>query len=445
MSTDVRIHERLGEEIGFPAWTEQPDPRRQLAQVDPEIYEVIELERERQFAGIELIASENYVSSAVLAAMGSVLTNKYAEGYPGKRYYGGCDCVDIAERIAIQRALELFGAEHANVQPHSGAQANEAVYLAFLKPGDTVLAMQLDQGGHLTHGSPLNSSGKLYNFVAYGVDPDTERIDYADVQRLAEEHRPKLIISGGSSYPRFFDYARLRAIADSVDALLMMDMAHVAGLVAAGLHPDPVPYCDIVSSTTHKTMRGPRGGMILCREQHARTIDRAVFPGTQGGPLMHVIAAKAVGLGEALKPEFRKYQQRIMDNAQALAASLQHEGLRLVSGGTDNHLMLIDLDALGKDDITGKVVQQALDARATSTPTRTSSPLIPDLPSSAAAFASELRPAQRADWELRNSPKSVAGSPLSARIPSILSCSSGFVRKSWRWCANSPCLPSRYI
>ena len=364
MSTDALVHNRLGEELDFPAWTETPDPRRQLAAYDPEIYEAIELERERQFAGIELIASENYVSPAVLAAMGSVLTNKYAEGYPGKRYYGGCDCVDIAERIAIQRAKDLFGADHANVQPHAGAQANEAVYLAFLKPGDTALAMKLDQGGHLTHGSPLNSSGKLYNFVAYGVDRETERIDYSDVQRLAEEHRPKLIISGGSSYMRFFDYARLRTIADSVGALLMMDMAHVAGLVAAGLHPDPVPYCDIVSSTTHKTLRGPRGGMILCREEHARAIDRAVFPGMQGGPLMHVIAAKAVGFGEALKPAFCTYQQRILDNAQALAASLQNEGLRLVSAGTDNHLMLIDLDALGDDDVTGKVVQQALDDAA---------------------------------------------------------------------------------
>jgi glycine hydroxymethyltransferase len=364
MSTDRLAQDRLGEKLSYVAWTEQPDPRQQLAASDPEIYAAIERERERQFAGIELIASENYVSPAVLAAMGSVLTNKYAEGYPGKRYYGGCECVDIAERIAIQRAKELFGAQHANVQPHAGAQANEAAYLAFLKPGDTVLAMKLDQGGHLTHGSPLNSSGKLYNFVSYGVDRDTERIDYLDIQRLAEEYRPKLIVVGASSYPRFFDFACLRTIADSVGALLMMDMAHVAGLVAAGLHPDPVPYCDIVTSTTHKTLRGPRGGMILCNEQHARAIDRAVFPGIQGGPLMHIIAAKAVGFGEALKPEFRTYQQQVLDNAQALASSLKKEGLRLVSGGTDNHLVLIDLDALGDDDITGKVVQKALDEAA---------------------------------------------------------------------------------
>jgi glycine hydroxymethyltransferase len=360
MSTDTLVQNRLGEELDFPAWSEQPDPRQQLAATDPEIYTVIEQERRREFAGIELIASENYVSPAVLAAMGSVLTNKYAEGYPGKRYYGGCEYVDIAERIAIQRAKVLFGAEHANVQPHAGAQANEAVYLAFLKPGDTVLAMKLDHGGHLTHGSPLNSSGKLYNFVSYGVDRDTERIDYLEVQRLAEEHAPKLIVAGGSSYPRFFDFARLRTIADSVGAILMMDMSHVAGLVAAGLHPDPVPYCDIVTSTTHKTLRGPRGGMILCREEHARAIDRAVFPGMQGGPLMHVIAAKAVSFGEALRPEFRTYQQKILDNAQALANSLKNEGLRLVSGGTDNHLVLIDLNALGNDDITGQVVQEAL-------------------------------------------------------------------------------------
>lgn len=345
----------------FIAWTDAPDPRELLAENDPEIYEAIELERKRQFGGIELIASENYVSAAVLAAMGSVLNNKYAEGYAGRRYYGGCEFVDIAERIAIDRAKKIFGAEHVNVQPHSGAQANEAVYLALLKPGDAVLALKLDHGGHLSHGSALNSSGKLYNFHHYGVNRETERIDYAEVQRLAEEHRPKLLVAGASAYPRFFDFPRLRAIADSVGAKLMMDMAHVAGLVATGLHPDPVPHCDIVTTTTHKTLRAARGGMILCREAYAKEIDRAVFPGTQGGPLMHMIAGKAVGLGEALRPEFKAYQQKVLDNAQTLAKTLQAEGLRIVSGGTDNHLMLVDLSVLGNDEITGKVVEKALD------------------------------------------------------------------------------------
>lgn len=342
-------------------WTDLPDPRRILAESDPEVYQAIEAERRRQFEGIELIASENYVSPAVLAAMGSVLTNKYAEGYPGRRYYGGCEFVDVAERIAIARAKELFSAEHANVQPHSGAQANEAVYLAFLQPGDTVLALKLDHGGHLTHGSHLNSSGKLYRFVHYGVDRETERIDYDEVERLASEHRPKLLVTGASAYPRFIDFARLRAIADSVGALLMMDMAHVAGLIAVDLHPDPVPYCDVVTSTTHKTLRGPRGGMILCRESYARDIDRAVFPGIQGGPLMHIIAAKAVAFGEALKPDFKAYQQRVLDNAQALSAALQGDGLRLVSGGTDNHLLMVDLGVFDSDEITGKAVEKALD------------------------------------------------------------------------------------
>ena len=345
----------------FIAWTDAPDPRELLAENDPEIYEAIELERKRQFGGIELIASENYVSAAVLAAMGSVLNNKYAEGYAGRRYYGGCEFVDIAERIAIDRAKKIFGAEHVNVQPHSGAQANEAVYLALLKPGDAVLALKLDHGGHLSHGSALNSSGKLYNFHHYGVNRETERIDYDEVQRLAEEHRPKLLVAGASAYPRFFDFPRLRAIADSVGAKLMMDMAHVAGLVATGLHPDPVPHCDIVTTTTHKTLRAARGGMILCREAYAKEIDRAVFPGTQGGPLMHMIAGKAVGLGEALRPEFKAYQQKVLDNAQTLAKTLQAEGLRIVSGGTDNHLMLVDLSVLGNDEITGKVVEKALD------------------------------------------------------------------------------------
>jgi len=293
--------------------------------------------------------------------MGSVLNNKYAEGYAGRRYYGGCEFVDIAERIAIDRAKKIFGAEHVNVQPHSGAQANEAVYLALLKPGDAVLALKLDHGGHLSHGSALNSSGKLYNFHHYGVNRETERIDYDEVQRLAEEHRPKLLVAGASAYPRFFDFPRLRAIADSVGAKLMMDMAHVAGLVATGLHPDPVPHCDIVTTTTHKTLRAARGGMILCREAYAKEIDRAVFPGTQGGPLMHMIAGKAVGLGEALRPEFKAYQQKVLDNAQTLAKTLQAEGLRIVSGGTDNHLMLVDLSVLDNDEITGKVVEKALD------------------------------------------------------------------------------------
>ncbi len=348
-----------------PTWTEMPDPRALLAASDPELYAAIELERYRQAEGIELIASENYVSAAVLAAMGSVLTNKYAEGYPGRRYYGGCEFVDIAERIAIQRAKQLFGADHANVQPHSGAQANEAVYLALLKPGDKVLALKLDHGGHLTHGFHLNSSGKLYDFAHYGVNPETERLDYDEIERLAQEHRPKLLLAGASAYPRLWDFVRLRAIADGVGARLMMDMAHIAGLVAAGLHPDPVRECDVVTTTTHKTLRGPRGGLILCREELAKEIDKAVFPGMQGGPLMHIIAAKAVALGEALRPDFRTYQQQVLDNAQALAASLQQQGLRIVSGGTDNHLMLVDLGVLGNDpdgnEITGKVVEKALD------------------------------------------------------------------------------------
>jgi glycine hydroxymethyltransferase len=342
-----------------------PDPRARLATSDPELYAAIEMERQRQADGIELIASENYVSAAVLAALGSVLTNKYAEGYPGKRYYGGCDVVDVAENLAIARAKQLFGADHANVQSHSGAQANEAVYLALLKPGDAVLGLKLDHGGHLTHGFHLNSSGKLYNFQHYGVDAQSERIDYDEVERLALEHKPKLLVAGASAYPRFWEFARLRAIADKVGARLMMDMAHIAGLVAAKLHPDPVPFCDVVTTTTHKTLRGPRGGLILCRAELAKEIDKAVFPGTQGGPLMHVIASKAVAFGEALRPDFAIYQQRVLDNAQVLAKTLQGEGLRIVSGGTDNHLMLVDLSVLGADargtEITGKLVEKALD------------------------------------------------------------------------------------
>ncbi|MBK8799935.1 serine hydroxymethyltransferase [Caldilinea sp.] len=342
-----------------------PDERQALAKSDPELYAAIEMERQRQANGIELIASENYVSAAVLAAMGSVLTNKYAEGYPGRRYYGGCDAVDVAENLAIARAKQLFGADHANVQSHSGAQANEAVYYALIKPGDAVLGLKLDHGGHLTHGFHLNSSGKLYNFQHYGVDPQSERIDYDELERLALAHQPKLIVAGASAYPRFWDFARLRAIADKVGARLMMDMAHVAGLVAAKLHPDPVPFCDVVTTTTHKTLRGPRGGLILCRAELAKEIDKAVFPGTQGGPLMHVIASKAVAFGEALRPEFAAYQQHVLDNAQVLANTLQSEGLRIVSGGTDNHLMLVDLSVLGVDahgnEITGKLVEKALD------------------------------------------------------------------------------------
>ena len=349
----------------LPVWTDMPDERRLLAESDPEVYAAIELERRRQAEGVELIASENYVSAPVLAALGSVLTNKYAEGYPGRRYYGGCEFVDVAETIAINRAKQLFGAEHANVQPHSGAQANEAVYLALLNAGDPVLALKLDHGGHLSHGMKLNSSGKLYNFQHYGVDQQTERINYDEVERLAVEHQPKLLVAGASAYPRFWDFARLRQIADKVGARLMMDMAHVAGLVAAKLHPDPVPYCDVVTTTTHKTLRGPRGGLILCRAELAKEIDKAVFPGIQGGPLMHVIASKAVAFGEALKPGFVVYQQQVLDNAQALAATLQEEGLRVVSGGTDNHLMLVDLGVLGQDahgnEITGKLVEKALD------------------------------------------------------------------------------------
>ena len=343
------------------AWTEQPDPRQLLRERDPEIYSAIESERRRQTDGIELIASENYVFPEVLAAAGSVLTNKYAEGYPGRRYYGGCQYVDIAEEIAIERALGLFGAEHANVQPHSGAQANAAVYMALLEPGDTVLAMKLDHGGHLSHGFHLNSSGHYYNFIHYGLDPQSEQLDYDVIRKMANEHRPKLLLVGASAYPRHFDYPALREIADEAGCLLMMDMAHVAGLIAVGLHPDPVPYCDVVTTTTHKTLRGPRGGLILCRKEKARSIDRAVFPGIQGGPLMHIIAAKAVGFKLAMEEEFKPYQQQILDNAQVLSDTLQREGLRSVSGGTDNHLLLIDLNSLAEEEINGKLVEMALD------------------------------------------------------------------------------------
>ena len=326
---------------------------------DPQVAEAMELELKRQRDHLELIASENFVSEAVMAAMGSHLTNKYAEGYPGKRYYGGCQCVDIVENLARERACKLFGAEHANVQPHSGAQANLAVYFALLNYGDTVLGMNLSHGGHLTHGSPVNMSGKYYNFVAYGVNAETEMIDYDEVRRLALEHKPKLLVAGASAYPRAIDFAKLREIADEVGALFMVDMAHIAGLVAAGLHMNPVPYADVVTTTTHKTLRGPRGGMILCKEAFAKQIDKAIFPGTQGGPLMHTIAAKAVCLQEALRPEFKAYQQQVVKNAETLANGLSQRSVKLVSGGTDNHLILVDLGAEGR---TGKEVEALLDA-----------------------------------------------------------------------------------
>ena len=325
---------------------------------DPEVGAAMENELKRQRRNIELIASENFVSPAVMAAMGSVLTNKYAEGYPGKRYYGGCQCVDVVENLARDRAKELFGADHATVQPHSGANANEAVYFSVLQPGDTVLGMSLAHGGHLTHGSPVNISGKYYNFVSYGVDDITHRIDYDKLEMTAKEVKPKLIVAGASAYPRIIDFERISAIAKSVGALFMVDMAHIAGLVAAGLHPSPVPYADIVTTTTHKTLRGPRGGMILCKEEFAKQIDKAVFPGTQGGPLMHIIAAKAVCFGEALKPEFKAYQQQVVKNADTLAKGLIENGLKLVSGGTDNHLILVDLRDTG---VTGKELEHRLD------------------------------------------------------------------------------------
>jgi glycine hydroxymethyltransferase len=323
-----------------------------LSEVDPEIAEIIRKEQERQHEGLELIASENYTSRAVLEAVGSVLTNKYAEGYPGKRYYNGCENVDSSEALAIERVKQLFGADHANVQAHSGSQANFAAYVALLQPGDTVMALSLAQGGHLTHGAPVNLSGQLYKFVGYGVDPKTEQIDYDELERLAREHKPKLIVSGATAYPRKFDFERIRAICDAVGAKMMVDMAHIAGLIAAKLHPDPVPYAEVVTSTTHKTLRGPRGGLILAKESEAKAIDKAIFPGTQGGPLEHVIAGKAVAFKEALQPEFKEYARRIIENAQALGERLQERGLRVVSGGTDNHLLLVDVSvrgATGKD------------------------------------------------------------------------------------------------
>jgi len=330
---------------------------RTLAETDPEIAGAIRSELHRQNSGLELIASENFVSRAVLEAAGSVMTNKYAEGYPGRRYYGGCEFVDVAERAAIARAKTLFAAEHANVQPHSGAQANMAVYLTLLKPGDTVLGMNLAHGGHLTHGHPLNFSGKLYTIVPYGVSKADERIDYDELDRLADEHKPKVIVVGASAYPRVIDFARIRAAGARVNAPVFTDMAHIAGLVAAGVHPSPIPHSDFVTTTTHKTLRGPRGGLVLCREPYAKDLDRTVFPGVQGGPLMHVIAAKAVCLKEATEPAFVDYQKQVVANAKRLAASLTACGFRLVSGGTDNHLMLVDVFSKG---ITGKVAEAAL-------------------------------------------------------------------------------------
>lgn len=330
----------------------------ELSAYDNEVYSACESELERQQRNIELIASENIVSKAVLLAAGSVLTNKYAEGYPSKRYYGGCQCVDVVEEIARNRAKELFKAEHVNVQPHSGANANLAVFFALLNPGDTVMGMNLQQGGHLSHGSPVNISGKYFNVVPYGVDESTARIDYDEMERIALECKPKLIVAGASAYSRVIDFPRCREIADKVGAYLMVDMAHIAGLVAAGVHPSPVPYADIVTTTTHKTLRGPRGGMILCKEQFAKQIDKAVFPGTQGGPLMHIIAAKAVALGEALTEEFKNYQKQVVKNAAVLADKLMKHGIDIVSGGTDNHLMLLDLRNKG---ITGKELEHRLD------------------------------------------------------------------------------------
>ncbi len=330
----------------------------EIRKIDPEIADAIESEVERQRNKIELIASENFVSNAVIEAMGTPLTNKYAEGYPGKRYYGGCECVDVVENLAIERAKELFGCDHANLQPHSGAQANLAVFFAVLNPGDTVLGMNLSHGGHLSHGSPVNISGKYFNIVPYGVSEKDSMIDYDELEKIAVENKPKLIVAGASAYPRTIDFERLSEIAKKVGAYLMVDIAHIAGLVAAGLHPSPVPYADFVTTTTHKTLRGPRGGMIMCKEEHAKLINKAVFPGIQGGPLMHIIAAKAVCLKEALSPEFKEYQTQVAKNAKALANALMDEGFELVSGGTDNHLMLIDLR---NKNITGKEAEHMLD------------------------------------------------------------------------------------
>ncbi|WP_031545253.1 serine hydroxymethyltransferase [Salinicoccus luteus] len=325
---------------------------------DPKIFETIEAELDRQNNNIELIASENFVSEAVMEAQGSILTNKYAEGYPHKRYYGGCENVDVVEDLARERVKSLFGAEHANVQPHSGSQANMAVYFSVLEPGDTVLGMNLNHGGHLTHGSPVNFSGKLFNFVDYGVRKEDEVIDYDELLNIAKEHKPKMIVAGGSAYTQKIDFKKFREIADEIGAYLMVDMAHIAGLVAAGLHPDPIPYADFVTSTTHKTLRGPRGGLILTKEEHAKKVDKNIFPGIQGGPLMHILAAKAVAFGEALNPEFKEYQEQVVKNAKTLANRLSEKGLRIVGGGTENHIVLVDVKSFG---LTGKQAEEALD------------------------------------------------------------------------------------
>ena len=329
-----------------------------VKQQDPKVQEMIELELGRQRNKLEMIASENFVSQAVMEAQGSVLTNKYAEGYPHKRYYGGCEYVDMVEELAIERAKQLFGAEHVNVQPHSGSQANFGVYFALLEPGDTIMGMNLSHGGHLTHGSPVNVSGKYFNIIPYGVDAETGRIDYDEMRKIAQEHKPKMIIGGGSAYSRQIDFKTMADIAHEVGAIFMVDMAHFAGLVAAGLHPNPVEYADIVTTTTHKTLRGPRGGMIMCKEEYAKAIDKSIFPGIQGGPLMHVIAAKAVAFGEALQPEFKEYAKQVIVNAQTLAETLQREGFTIVSGGTDTHVLLVDLRTVG---LTGKVAEHVLD------------------------------------------------------------------------------------
>ncbi len=347
-----------------------------IKQVDQEIYKVFEQELNRQQTHLELIASENFVDEAVLEASGSILTNKYAEGYPGRRYYGGCEFVDVAENLAIERAKKLFGAEHVNVQPHSGSQANAAVYFAMLQPGDTILGMSLDHGGHLTHGSPVNFSGKTYHFVSYGVSKETGYIDYEQVREQALKHKPKMIVAGYSAYTRILDFEKFREIADEVGAYLMVDIAHIAGLVATGVHPSPVPIADFVTTTTHKTLRGPRGGMIMCKEQYAKQIDKAIFPGTQGGPLMHIIAAKAVAFELALQPEFKTYCQQVVNNAKALAAALVDNGIQLVSGGTDNHLMLIDLRGTGK---TGKAAETLLHS-ANITTNKNAIPFDPEKP-----------------------------------------------------------------
>ena len=347
-----------------------------IQQIDPAIYEVFQQELNRQRTHLELIASENFVDEGVLEATGSILTNKYAEGYPARRYYGGCEYVDVAENLAIERAKKLFGAEHANVQPHSGSQANAAVYFAMLQPGDTILGMSLDHGGHLTHGSPVNFSGKNYHFVSYGVSAETGYIDYDQVREQALKHKPKMIVAGYSAYTRVLDFDKFRQIADEVGAYLMVDIAHIAGLVATGVHPSPVPVADFVTTTTHKTLRGPRGGMILCKEQYAKQIDKAIFPGTQGGPLMHIIAAKAVAFELALKPEFKTYCEQIVKNAKALSTGLTENGIRLVSGGTDNHLMLIDLRGTGK---TGKEAEKLLHA-ANITTNKNAIPFDPEKP-----------------------------------------------------------------